>query len=120
MHKADAIPLATEATRLNKALIEMTKKRMGCINVINESGEMIGIFTDGDLRRMLDQGIDIHTTRIGQVMTRNSVVSGPTTLASDLLRIMSKQQIMVITITDLNHHPVGIVHMHDLIQAGVH
>ena len=67
---------------------------------------------------MLDQGTTF-TPALGSD-DRNSVVSGPTTLASDLLRIMSKQQIMVITITDLNHHPVGIVHMHDLIQAGVH
>jgi arabinose-5-phosphate isomerase len=119
MHKDTAIPLAKEDDRVKKVLIEMTEKRFGCVNIINQDGQLIGIFTDGDLRRMLDRGIDIHATRIGDIMTKGCITAGPNILASVLIRIMSENKITVITITDLDEHPIGIVHMHDLIQAGV-
>jgi arabinose-5-phosphate isomerase len=119
MHKGAEIPLAQEGDRVDQVLVAMTEKRFGCVNIVNQDGQLIGIFTDGDLRRALDRRMELHRTCIGEVMTRGCITAGPTTLASTLIRTMSEHKITVITITDLEDHPIGIIHLHDLIQAGI-
>ena len=119
MHTHDKIPVVKNTSCLNKALVEMNNKRLGCVNIVDEEGRLLGIFTDGDLRRVLDQGVDIHSARMAQIMTKGCVTAAPHTLITELLPLMHRNRITVITISDIDNKPIGMVHMHDLIKTGI-
>jgi len=91
MHTGEQIPVVKENCLLDEALVEITKKRLGMTAVINEDGSLTGVFTDGDLRRTLDQNCDVHTTPISTVMTRNCITIQPKMLAAEALQIMEKK-----------------------------
>ncbi|MBZ0333160.1 arabinose 5-phosphate isomerase KdsD [Marinobacter sp. JH2] len=119
MHAGDKVPRVFENTTLSGALLEITRKGLGMTTVVNGSGELTGIFTDGDLRRTLDKSVDVHTTNIDQVMTRNGKTIQADQLAADALNIMEELKINALPVTDTEGNLVGAINMHDLLRAGV-
>src|SRR5690554_5675479 len=119
MHSGDAIPAVTENVSLSAALLEMTRKGLGMTTVVNEQGQLTGIFTDGDLRRTLDKSANIHTTTIQDVMTRNGKTIKAEQLAAEALNMMEELKINALPVTDENGQLTGAINMHDLLRAGV-
>lgn len=118
MHSGDSIPKVTAHTSLADALVEMSRKGFGMTTVV-EAEEIIGVFTDGDLRRCLDAGKDLHTTKIADVMSANFKHITASALAAEAANIMQKSQVYVLIVTDSGHRLSGILKMHDLLQANV-
>jgi arabinose-5-phosphate isomerase len=119
MHTGDAIPVKPLGTRMSDALVEMSSKGFGCVCVVDGLGEIAGIITDGDLRRHMRP--DLMTALVDEVMTRNPRTIAPGMLASDVMRESidsSKPAVMVLIVAEGNK-PVGIVHVHDVLRAGV-
>jgi arabinose-5-phosphate isomerase len=119
MHTGDAIPRVQEDTSLRDALLEMTAKRLGMTAVVDAQGKLTGLFTDGDLRRTLDRAVDIHTTPIREVMTRNPRTIQPGILAAEALQVMDSRKINGLIVVNAQQEPVGALNMHDLLRAGV-
>jgi len=119
MHTGDQIPVVREGTLLREALIEISRKGLGMTTVVNDEGRLTGVFTDGDLRRTLDRAVDIHTTPIEAVMTRNGKTIGAEHLAAEALNIMEGMKINALPVTDDAGELVGAINMHDLLRAGV-
>lgn len=119
MRVDNAIPVVQKDVKLSAALIEMTQKGLGMTTIVDEENKLLGIFTDGDLRRAIDKGIDIHTTPIRELMTTNckTIVQGM--LAAEALDLMENHKITSLVVTNEALVPIGIVHMHDLLQARV-
>ncbi len=118
MHTGNALPKVNYDALLKTALMEMTQKKLGMTTVINQQGELAGIFTDGDVRRAFDKNADIHTT-IEQLMTKNPKVIRPGLLVAEALNIMETHKITALIVTNEKNNPVGVVHMHDILRAGV-
>ena len=118
MHSGDSIPRVTAHTSLAEALVEMSRKGFGMTTVV-EAEEIIGVFTDGDLRRCLDAGKDLHTTKVADVMSANFKHITASALAAEAANIMQKSQVYVLIVTDSGHRLSGILKMHDLLQANV-
>jgi arabinose-5-phosphate isomerase len=118
MHTGDAVPLKPLGTRMSDALAEMSSKGFGCVGIIDSSGDLVGIITDGDLRRHMRP--DLMTAAVDEVMTRNPRTTSPDTLAIELLDTVNSSQprIMVLIVAE-GRKPVGIVHVHDVLRAGV-
>ena len=119
MHKGELVPIVSQKTPLSEALLEMTEKRLGMTCIVDEDNKLVGIFTDGDLRRTLAQSVDFKTTPISQVMTTGGKTIGADRLAAQALQIMEQNAINALIITDTQNHPVGALNMHDLLKAGV-
>ena len=120
MHKADRIPKVNPDDKLDHALVEITNKRLGFTTIISPTdGTLLGIFTDGDLRRTLDQGLDVHATVMETVMSTGCVTILPHTLAADALDMMNERRITALVVVDGQSRPVGVIHMHDLLQHGL-
>jgi len=117
MHVGSSIPKVSPSTILDKALIETTKKNLGITLVINKS-KVVGIFTDGDLRRCINKKIDIHSTKIQNVMTKNFVTIADTCLAVDAAKKMEKNKIFTLIVMNKKKF-VGVISMHDLIEARI-
>ncbi len=118
MHTGDSIPRVTAHTSLADALVEMSRKGFGMTTVV-EAEEIIGVFTDGDLRRCLDAGKNLHATRVADVMSANFKHITASALAAEAANIMQKSQVYVLIVTDSDHRLSGILKMHDLLQANV-
>lgn len=118
MHTGNALPKVSPDALIKHALMEISKKGLGVTAIVDDNDAVIGIFTDGDLRRMLDRQIDIHTTSISEVMTRNPAVASPSLLAVEGVNMMQDKSITSLLLCE-DHKLVGIVHMHDLLKAGV-
>ncbi|MBL1320021.1 MAG: KpsF/GutQ family sugar-phosphate isomerase [Methylophaga sp.] len=119
MHSGDSIPQVKSDALLSDALIEMTKKGLGMTAIVDDNGNMTGIFTDGDLRRVLAQTIDIHTSPIADHMTTKCKTGRPDMLAAEVLAIMQQHKINALLILDDEQSLVGAINMHDLLRAGV-
>lgn len=119
MRTGTAMPKINEDAGLNQALMEMTEKRLGMTSVINHEGKLAGVFTDGDLRRVLDAGVNVHTTKIKEVMTKNCKTISPGHLAVEAIQLMEAHKITALLVTDETQNPVGVIHFHDLLTAGV-
>ncbi len=119
MHTGDTIPRVAESATLSEGLLEVTRKGLGMTAVISADGELAGVFTDGDLRRTLDRGLDVHTTPMHEVMTRNCKTVGAHVLAAEALRLMEEFKINALLVVDKNGRLVGALNMHDLLRAGV-
>jgi arabinose-5-phosphate isomerase len=118
MHSGDAVPLKPLGTRMSDALVEMSSKGFGCVGIVDSSGDLVGIITDGDLRRHMRP--DLMTATVEEVMTRNPKTTSPDTLAVELLdTINSSQPRVTVLIVAEGRKPVGIVHVHDMLRAGV-
>ncbi|MDF2182184.1 KpsF/GutQ family sugar-phosphate isomerase [Neptuniibacter sp. CAU 1671] len=119
MHSGDDVPVVASGTPLREALLEVTRKRLGMTAVVAEQGQLLGIFTDGDLRRALDQNVDLQNTPIDEVMTTHCTTIKPDILAAECLQIMDSRKINALIVTDQNNCPIGALNMHDLLKAGV-
>lgn len=119
MHTNEAIPRVNFDATLKAALVEMTHKKLGMTTIMNPEGELAGIFTDGDVRRALDKNADIHTTTIHQIMTVNPKNIRKGTLAAEALHIMETYKITALIVVDDQNKLAGVVHMHDILRAGV-
>ena len=119
MHAGDAIPLAASGTAMDRALVLMTEKRFGCLGVISEDGALLGIITDGDLRRAM--GPDLLTRSVDEVMTRAPRTIGPDALAAEALHAMNAHErpVTALFVLEQDGKVVGILHIHDLLRAGV-
>ena len=119
MHTGESMPLAAPDTVMDLALLMMTEKRFGCLGVIDAPGRLIGIVTDGDLRRAM--GPDLLARRVGDIMTSSPRTIGPDALAGEALHAMNARErpITSLFVVDPARRPIGILHIHDLLRAGI-
>jgi arabinose-5-phosphate isomerase len=116
MHTGDAMPLRPLGTPMSDALVVMSSKGFGCVGVLDAHGHLVGIVTDGDLRRHMRP--DLMTAQVDTVMTANPKTVAPGLLASEALEILNASKITALFVTE-NKMPVGIIHLHDTLRAGV-
>ncbi|MFQ5487632.1 MAG: KpsF/GutQ family sugar-phosphate isomerase [Gammaproteobacteria bacterium] len=119
MHSGATIPMVSETARLSDALVEMSNKGLGMTAVVDNEQRLVGIFTDGDLRRTLDHRIDLHDARVADVMTRDGKTVSADMLAAEALQLMEANKINGLFVLDEAGHVVGAFNMHDLLRAGV-
>jgi arabinose-5-phosphate isomerase len=115
MHGQDELPLVSADAAMPDALLVMSEKRFGAVGVVDGGGLLTGLITDGDLRRHMD-GLLQHTA--GQVMTQHPLTIAPGALAAEALKVMNERRITVLFVVDAGR-PVGVLHVHDLLRAGV-
>jgi arabinose-5-phosphate isomerase len=116
MHTGEAVPLRPLGTKMSDALVEMTSKGFGCVGIVDARGTIAGIVTDGDLRRHM--GPDLMSAQVDDVMTKNPKTIRGDLLASEALEILNSSKITALIVTEASK-PVGIVHLHDILRAGV-
>lgn len=119
MHSDHLVPCVLATQPIQDALVEMTKKGFGMTSVIDPQKRLVGIFTDGDLRRVVDQDIDIKRTQMSTVMSTQPKTVHSEMLAAEALKIMEDLSITALLVEDNEQCPIGVVHMHDLLKAGV-
>ncbi len=119
MHAGNAIPSVRSGTLLRDALYEISSKGLGMTTVISSDNDLLGVFTDGDLRRTLDAGHDVMRIAVDEVMSRNSKTIADTALASEAARIMQDNSIYTLVVVDSSNRMNGIIRMHDLLRANV-
>ena len=119
MHKDDAVPSVPESATIRDALLEMTRKGLGMTAVVDSAGRLVGIYTDGDLRRTLDRDVDFRNTPIREVMTRQPKTLTMHLLAVEAVAMMEEKKINGVIVIDGDGKPVGALNMHDLLKAGV-
>ncbi|MGV3346511.1 arabinose-5-phosphate isomerase KdsD [Enterobacteriaceae bacterium LUAb1] len=118
MHTGDAIPRVASTASLRDALLEITRKNLGLTVICDNQDHIEGIFTDGDLRRVFDMGINFQQATIGQVMTHGGIRVSPEMLAVDALNLMESRHITAVLVAKADK-VIGVVHMHDMLRAGV-
>jgi arabinose-5-phosphate isomerase len=119
MHKEEAIPAVSESASLKDALLEMSKKGLGMTAIVSEDQTVLGVYTDGDLRRTLDKDIDIHSAKIADVMTASCKTLPANILAAEALNFMQQHVINDLLIVDKNNKLIGALNMQDMLRAGV-
>ncbi len=119
MHSGEEVPMVSEKTPLPQALLEMTEKGFGMTTIIDDNKKLAGVFTDGDLRRAIKSNIDINRCTMSDVMHRGGTAINKNILAAEALKIMEDKSITALIVENDHNRPVGVVHMHDLLRAGV-
>jgi len=119
MHTGEEMPRCAPDATVSEAIVEMTHKRLGLSAVVDGGGQVLGVYTDGDLRRTLDQNLDPHTTPVGDVMTAGARTISPEALAVEAVGMMEEFRIQALLVTDEDNCLVGVLNFHDLLQAGV-
>ncbi len=119
MHKNEHVPVVSKQASLRDALVEMTRKKLGMTTVVDETGKLIGIFTDGDVRRAFDKNADIRETIVSDIMSKNPKTIAGDILAVDALHIMETYKITALVVVDEQRFPTGVVHIHDVLRAGL-
>ncbi|GAB5453299.1 MAG: arabinose-5-phosphate isomerase KdsD [Halioglobus sp.] len=119
MRGGDAIPRVEQHLKLSSALLEISDKGLGMTTVVDDNGHLVGVFTDGDLRRSLDSRIDINETTIGELMSGNAKTARPDMLAAEAMRIMEENEIGALVVVDDNDSLAGVLHLKDLLHAGI-
>jgi arabinose-5-phosphate isomerase len=120
MHRGDQMPLVPEGTSMKDALFEITSKRLGVTGVVGPTGKLVGVITDGDLRRGLEREGNIFQLKAKDLMTRNPKTIPGDTLAAEAVTVMEQYSITSLFVLDTkNQKPQGVVHLHDLIKAGI-
>jgi arabinose-5-phosphate isomerase len=118
MHTGDAIPVVAPETPVLQALMVMSEKGFG-MTTIQTGNQLLGIYTDGDLRRSLDKGVDLNKSRVGDLMNTNPKKLQENTLAAEALKVMEQFKINVVLVTNKNHQLTGMVKINDILRAGV-
>ena len=118
MHEGDQIPVVTADKTLQDALIEMTQKGLGMTTIMSDDAKLVGIFTDGDLRRIIDLKVDFATTSVSDVMSADPKTVPQNMLAAEALTIMEKASITALIVEE-EDHITGVLHLHDILRAGV-
>ena len=119
MHVDGAMPMVHKSMPVSAALLEMTEKKLGMTAIVEDDNRLIGIFTDGDLRRMLGKNLDVRNTLIVDVMTPNCTVIKADALAAEAMQIMEQKKINALIVVDDGQRALGALNMHDLIRAGI-
>ncbi|PSJ21491.1 D-arabinose 5-phosphate isomerase [Halomonas sp. ND22Bw] len=119
MHQGARLPQVSLGSPLRDALLEITRQGLGFTCVIDPEGRLAGVYTDGDLRRTLDQFSDLSSLTVDQVMTTPGKRTSPDTLAAEAVRLMEDNRITALAVVDDDGRPVGALHMHDLLASGV-
>ena len=119
MHTGTQLPLVTPSTLLREGLLEMSLKGLGMATIVDEQQHLLGVFTDGDLRRALDKQIDLHRTQISEVMTEHPKHATPRMLAAEAVNLMETYKITALPVVDEQGKVVGALNVHDLLRAGV-
>jgi arabinose-5-phosphate isomerase len=119
MHVGEEVPIVTQDAPMKQVILEVTAKRFGSTAVVDDEGKLVGIFTDGDLRRWVEKKTDPFTGTAAQAMTRDPKTINAGELAVTVLNRMQEYKITCLLIVDDRQRPVGIVHLHDLLAAGV-
>lgn len=119
MHLGNDIPAVHESAVISVALLEMTEKKLGMTAIVDDHHRVVGIFTDGDLRRTLAKNLDIQHTAISQVMTAQCALISKDILAAEAMQIMEQKKINALIVVDANRVAVGALNMHDLLRAGI-
>lgn len=119
MNTGEAMPMVNEKSSLTTALMEMTHKRLGMTIILDDDGLLAGVFTDGDLRRVLNNNADIHQTIIGAVMNRNPRILKPGTYVAEAMTIMKQFKITSLIVVSDERKPLGVIHMHDILRVGI-
>jgi arabinose-5-phosphate isomerase len=119
MHKDNRVPIVKQSALMPQALLEISQKGLGMTAVVDDKGVLQGLFTDGDLRRVLDLRIDIHNTTIGEVIQGSCTTAPPQMLAAEAIKLMEDNKINGLVIIDEHNRPIGAMNMQTLLQAGV-
>ena len=119
MHSGEDIPAVAHTATVSEAIMEMTRKRLGMTAVLGESGEVVGVYTDGDLRRTMDTGADLHSCPVSDVMTRGGRHIAPDALAMEAVQMMQEYHIQGLLVIDEGGDLVGALNFQDLLKAGV-
>ncbi len=119
MRRGDDLPAVGPETLLSAGLLEMSRKGLGMTTIVDDERRMLGIFTDGDLRRALDRQLDVHATRMRDVMTAGGKVARPRMLAAEAVHLMEAHRITALPVVDDKGVLVGALNVHDLLRAGV-
>jgi arabinose-5-phosphate isomerase len=119
MHQGMEIPQVPPQTRIREALLEMTAKGFGMTTITDPEKRLLGVFTDGDLRRALDHDVDFQHAAIGDYMTTRCQTVTDQMLAAEALRIMEERKISSLVVVDGERRPTGLIHLHDLLRAGI-
>jgi arabinose-5-phosphate isomerase len=119
MHSGARMPRSAPDDLLKDALLEMSRKGLGTTVVVDADEQVLGVFTDGDLRRALDRQVDLHTARVAEVMTQRCKTIAPTALAAEALRMMQQHKINALPVVNSAGKLAGVLNMHDLLRAGV-
>lgn len=116
MRTGPEIPVKPMGTKMSDAVVEMSAKGLGCVCIVNAAGDVAGIITDGDLRRNMRP--DLLTVEVDEIMTRQPKTVPPSMMATEMIEVLNSRKITTLIVTEANK-PVGIVHLHDLLRAGV-
>lgn len=125
MHTGDELPLVTEQSTMDRLLLEMSSKSLGMVGVVDQNNRLLGMFTDGDLRRALEKEVNVYQSKAGDLMTRDPFTIGPDTLAEEIVKIMrdfaqqGPHAINCLFVVDENNHVAGALNTHDLLRSGV-
>ncbi len=119
MHTGERLPRVTLGSPLRDALLEITRKGLGFTCVIDADGRLCGVYTDGDLRRTLDQHANLHDLSVDAVMTRGGKRIRAEVLAAEAVKLMEDNRITALAVVDADERPIGALHMHDLLASGV-
>ena len=117
MHTGSEIPLVSDSADMKAAMLEMTSKMLGCVGIVDKENHLLGIITDGDLRRFMSE--NILQMKATDVMTRNPKVTTPDVLVAEAVNIMNNKKITQLFVIDKDNHPLGLIHLHDCLRAGV-
>lgn len=123
MHTGDAIPKVSEETLVKDAIYEISSKKMGITAVLNASGTLVGVISDGDLRRWMEKtektNENLLSKKAAEIMTRKPKVIGKEAMAAEAVAVMEKHSITCLVVADARNGPEGVIHLHDLLKAGV-
>lgn len=123
MHTEDAVPLVSDGTLIKDAIYEISSKKMGITAVVNSSGKLVGVISDGDLRRWMEKtektGENLLAKKAEDIMTRNPKIANKDSLAAEAVSIMEKNSITCLIVANADAVPEGVIHLHDLLKAGV-
>jgi arabinose-5-phosphate isomerase len=119
MHTGERLPRVSPEATVSDALLEMTRKGLGMTAIVDGQNNILGVYTDGDLRRTLDHGVDVRKARITEVMTKGGKTVEANHLAAEAVQLMEKHKITVLMVVDPAGKLAGAIHMHDLLRAGV-
>jgi len=119
MHTGAEVPAVREHVKLSEGLVEMSRKGLGMTAIVDGKNTILGIFTDGDLRRALDSSIDVHKTEMRAVMHRECKTIAPDVLAAEAVHLMEENKITALLVADQDRRLVGALNVHDLFRAGI-
>ena len=119
MHTGEKIPAVRAGASVSEGLVEMSHKGLGLTAIVDRDDRLLGVFTDGDLRRALDGEVDVHKTKMDDIMHKGGITVGPETMAAEAVHVLEEKKITALLVVDDDGLLVGALNIHDLFRAGV-